>query len=72
MKIATGPVLVLDQSCILLVITEIRKSRNKKEYKKPLNVKITHVVCSCPKQQVQQIFQLDLIYTTLPWRNKTN
>ena len=68
LKIETSPVLVLDnshfhdQSRILLVIIVFKK-RNKKEYKKPLNVKITHVVCLCPKQQVQKIIQLELIYT---------
>ena len=49
MKIETSPVLVLDsftalrsKSYYLVII--VFKKRNKKEYKKPLNVKITHVV----------------------------
>ena len=34
--------------------------------------KTTKAVCLIPKQPVQQIIQFDRIYTTLPWRNKTN
>ena len=43
-----------------------------KGIQKPSNVKITKINCLCPKQQVQQIIQIDLIHTTLPWRNKRN
>ena len=46
------------------------EKQNIKEYKKPPNVKTTHVVCVTLKQQVQQIIQFERIYTTLPWRNK--
>ena len=77
MKIETSPSLVLDSftasrsKSYSFSYNSVQKAKQKK-YKKPLNVKITHVVCLCPKQQVQQIIQLDLIYTNYVWRNKAN
>ena len=75
LKIETSPVLIhsqhYDQSHILLV-TIIFKKRNKKEYKKLPNVNTTKNHCLIQKHQVLQIYQLDLIYTTLQLKNKTN
>ena len=53
-----------DQSHILLVIIVFKK-RNKTEYKKLPNVNTTKIHCLIQKHQVLQIYQLDLIYTTL-------
>ena len=68
MEIETSPVLVLDSFTALrsksysFSFYGFQKAKQK-DYKTPLKVKITHVVCLCPKQQVQQTIQLDLIYT---------
>ena len=68
MKIETSPVCVLDSFTALrsksysFSYNSIQKAKQK-GIQKPPNVKVTHVVCFCPIQQVQQIIQLDLIYT---------
>ena len=46
------------------------KKRNKKEYKKLPNVNTTKIHCLIQNHQVLQIYQLDLIYTTLQLKNK--
>ena len=68
MKIETSPVLVLDRFTALrsksysFSYNNVQKSKQKRIQNAP-NEKITHVVCLCPKQQVQQFFQPVLIYT---------
>ena len=74
MKIETSPVLVLDTFTALRAksysfsYNNIQKAKQKGIQKLP-NVNTTKIHCLIQKHQVLQIYQLDLIYTTLQLKN---
>ena len=74
-KIETSPVLVLDTFTALrsksysFSYNRIIQEAKQKEYKKLPNVKNIRILCLIQKHQVLQIYQLDLIYTTLQLKN---